>query len=472
MFAPFTNSGGGANGGSSRRWRNAHTYFCRDQHRAGDQTDPHVSGDWAAYTSGISIRYYQFSTGIDSQIPADASVLDDLLSDISGSKIAFTRITAETKSAVMVFDAATGLAPIEIDPLAGSLRVGSAIGGNTVAYVDFGLQANGEIVVHDLVAGTSVRLTNDVAVDQNPSVSDDGNTVAWEHCVTPTNCDIWQAVKTGAVWTVGVVTNTASPEGNPNTNGTLVVYDSTRGSGPDIFWRPVAGGPEVQLQLTGIERNPSIAGHFVAFESQQTPANPAEIFVYDMATNRLYQITNTPFVNEQLNDIAVLPDGSLRVVWASDEGIPNGQRNIYAATFTLPGAVQVPFADFQALPIIDLPKHAFAVAGTFTLGAASNGIVPLTEPVTLQVATFSLTIPGGSFKSNAFGGFQFTGIVNDVHIVMAIQPLHGKSYAFAAVVWNEILTAAANPVTVKLAIGDDTGSRAVSAFFATVHHDN
>ncbi|HMC60294.1 MAG TPA: hypothetical protein VKJ01_13980 [Candidatus Solibacter sp.] len=62
--------------------------------------------------------------------------------------------------------------------------------------------------------------------------------------------------------------------------------------------------------------------------------------------------------------------------------------------------------------------------------------------------------------------------INGVHVVMAIQPLHGKSYAFAAVVWNEILTAAANPVTVKLAIGDDTGSRAVSAFFATVHHDN
>jgi hypothetical protein len=471
LFAPFTNSGGGANGGSSRRWRNAHTYFCRDQHRAGDQTDPHVSGDWAAYTSGISIRYYQFSTGIDSQIPADASVLDDLLSDISGSKIAFTRITAETKSAVMVFDAATGLAPIEIDPLAGSNRVGTAIGGNTVAYIDFGLQANGELVVHDLAAGTSVQLTNDIAFDQSPSVSPDGNTVVWEHCATsPDNCDIWQAVKTGAVWTVGVVAATTSPEGNPDSNGTLVVYDSDRGSGSKIFWRPVAGGSEVQLQLAGIARNPSIASHFVCFESLQPGATTTDIFVYDMATNRIYQITNTPLVNEQLNDITVLPDGSLRVVWASDEVSPL-QRNIQSATFTLPGAVAVPFADFEPVTIIDLPLHALAVAGTFTLGGASNGIAPRTEPITLQVAAFSMTIPGGSFQSNGFGGFQFKGIVNGVNIVMTIQPVFGKTYAFAAVVWNDGLSAAANPVTVKLTIGDDAGSRTGNAFFATVHHD-
>jgi hypothetical protein len=361
----------------------------------------------------------------------------------------------------MLFDAATGLAPVEIDPLAGSNRLGTAIGGNTVAYVDFGLQANGEMVVHDLVAGTSVRLTNDAAVDQNPSVSPDGSTVVWEHCATDlSNCDIWQAVKTGAVWTVGVVAATASVESDPDTNGTLVVYDSDRSTGSDIFWRPVAGGAEVQLQLPGVAhvaRNPSIAGHFVCFENVPTPAAPADIFVYDMATNRLYQITNTPLVNEQLNDIAVLADGSLRVVWSSDEDGPPSQRNIHAATFTLPGAVAVPFADFEPLTIIDLPLHALAVAGTFTLGGASNGIAPRTEPITLQVAAFSMTIPGGSFLSNGFGGFQFKGIVNGVNIVMTIQPVFGKTYALAAVVWNDGLSAAANPVTVKLTIGDDAG---------------
>src|SRR5881394_3043852 len=31
----------------------------------GDQFDPHVSGDWVAYTSDLGIRYYNFVTGID-----------------------------------------------------------------------------------------------------------------------------------------------------------------------------------------------------------------------------------------------------------------------------------------------------------------------------------------------------------------------------------------------------------------------
>ena len=102
-------------------------------------------------------------------------------------------------------------------------------------------------------------------------------------------------------------------------NGSQVVYDSNRGSNQDIFWRPVGGGPEVQLQLPGVEGNPSIAGNFIAFESRATFLDAADIFVYDIAGNRLYQITNTALVNEQLNDITLLPNGDLRVVWASDE---------------------------------------------------------------------------------------------------------------------------------------------------------
>ena len=36
---------------------------------AGDQFDPHVSGDWVAYTSDVTIRYYNFATNVDAQIP-------------------------------------------------------------------------------------------------------------------------------------------------------------------------------------------------------------------------------------------------------------------------------------------------------------------------------------------------------------------------------------------------------------------
>src|SRR5689334_1285946 len=58
---------------------------------SGDQFNPRVSGDWAAYTSDLGIRYYNFSTGVDAAVPTGASA-QDLLSAISGSKISFSRV--------------------------------------------------------------------------------------------------------------------------------------------------------------------------------------------------------------------------------------------------------------------------------------------------------------------------------------------------------------------------------------------
>lgn len=94
----------------------------------GDQSDPHISGDWVAYSSDLSIRYYNFVTGIDAQIPMGSSARD-LLSDMSGSKIVFSRVITGDRTAVMVFDAETpAVMPTEIDPAAATLRLGSPIG--------------------------------------------------------------------------------------------------------------------------------------------------------------------------------------------------------------------------------------------------------------------------------------------------------------------------------------------------------
>jgi hypothetical protein len=124
---------------------------------AGDQFDPHVSGDWVAYTSDIGIRYYNFATNVDAAIPPGSSV-NDLLSDVSGSKIVFSRVTLLNGTAMMVFDAATpAVAPVEIDAVPNPVRFGTAIGGNTVAYIDQGFEIHGELVIHDLVSSISVK---------------------------------------------------------------------------------------------------------------------------------------------------------------------------------------------------------------------------------------------------------------------------------------------------------------------------
>jgi len=241
-----------------------------------------------------------------------------------------------------------------------------------------------------LVSGISTRITNDTATDGNPLVSPDGNTVVWEHCPSSlTNCDIWQAVKSGGVWTASAVAATTNPEGNPDTNGSFVVYDSQRAGNSDIFWRATTGGAEFQLQLAGVERNPSIAGHLISFESAATIFDTSDIFVYDMSTNLLYQITNTPLVTEQLNGITVLPDGRVRVVWSSDEDGAD-QRNIRAVTFSLPLTGPTPS---------DLIQQLLDTVATYNL---RNGIANSFD-VKLQNAATALAAAKSGDYVNACG---------------------------------------------------------------------
>jgi hypothetical protein len=270
-------------------------------------------------------------------------------------------------------------------------------------------------------------------------VSADGNVVTWEHCATSgTNCDIWQAVKSGAVWSVGPLADSTNHEGNPESNGTLVVYDSIRLADlGEIFWTPVAGGTEVQLQMSGIEGNPSIAGNLICFESRATSFGRSDIFVYDINTNRLYQITNTPLVTEQLNDITLLPDGRIRVVWASDEDVTFDdpfQHNIRAAEFSLPSTDDTtpPVLDAIANVVVTLPLNspATSTAVTFQTPTATDnsGTVTVTTnpvsgaifPVGTTTVDVTATDPAGNPDT---GSFTVTVLHNFSGFLRPVDPL-------------------------------------------------
>jgi hypothetical protein len=102
---------------------------------------------------------------------------------------------------------------------------------------------------------------------------------------------------------------------------------------------------------------------------------------------------------------------------------------------------------------------------TFTLGSASNGINPVTEPFTLQVGPFARTIPAGSFQQDKKGQFAFKGTINEVSLEVQITPLNSNAFAFNAKGKDADLTGTVNPMTVGLTIGDDTGSVSVTAEF-------
>jgi len=336
---------------------------------AGDQYDPHVSGDLAAYTADNNIRYYDFFTGSDAQVPSALGEIDQL-SDVNNGKIVFSRLDSSFNQSIMVFNSATNTTT-EVDPPGGQRTFG-AIGSDTVAFIDYGpAPLTGELFASQLgVGGTTTQVTTDDRYDGFPSVAPLGDLIVYESCLTsPSNCDIHQAGWNGSSWSVTALTNNSEPEKNADSDGAIVVYDANRLGERDIYWQPVGGGAEQVIDLAGVQRNPSISAGVIAFESIAIADTAADLFVYQLSTNRLFRVTSTP-ADDSLNDVFVLPDGRVRVVWSSGA---TGSRDVYGATFELPPAG--PTYDFggflapvDALPTLSSLKAGAAVPVTFILG--------------------------------------------------------------------------------------------------------
>ncbi|MFP2912823.1 TolB family protein [Pyxidicoccus sp. 3LFB2] len=306
----------------------------------GDQTDPHVSGALVAYTNEVrgtsEIRYHDLLSGRDAAIPNGGAF--DFVSDVSNGTVVFTRVG--TSSAIYTFDVATGAPPVEVAPEAGCSRRSAVIGGRTVAWQDFGYTGNTlqpEIATYDLDRGVLTRLTNDTLQDRTPAVAPDGRTVVWAKCdAQGLRCDIWEARRGEGGFTTQALTGTEGEESQPDTNGQVVVYASTRTvdgvAERDIYWKPVGGGAEQRLALPGLDSNPSISGSLVAFERKAPGRSDFDIVLYDLKSQTLYVLTSTP-ADENLNDLSVGSDGQVRVVWTSPA---NGDFNVHSFTFRQP----------------------------------------------------------------------------------------------------------------------------------------
>jgi hypothetical protein len=130
-----------------------------------------------------------------------------------------------------------------------------------------------------------------------------------------------------------------------------------------------------------------------------------------------------------------------------------------------------PFLAFNATLKIDFggppPEDTFNLHSGFTLSSsASNGINPVTEPVTLQVGTVITTISPGSFSMHKNGSFTFAGLIGGVNLDALIKPTGTLRYEVHAKGQGASLTGTTNPVPVSLTIGDDTGTTSVTAHIA------
>jgi DNA-binding beta-propeller fold protein YncE len=171
-------------------------------------------------------------------------------------------------------------------------------------------------------------------------------------------------------------------------------------------------------------------------------------------TGRLAYVANAG--DNTVSAYSIGPDGALAPVPSSP--FAAGTEPISVAITPL-----VPFATSFAK--LEISRKGFDLNEFFTLGANSNGINPVTENVTLQIGTFSVTIPAGSFEQKPNGRFDFKGVINDVKLKAQIVPLGNNIFTFNAEGKGVDLTGLSNPVTVVLTIGIDSGTTAVTAEF-------
>ncbi|HZN93597.1 MAG TPA: hypothetical protein VFB81_12885 [Myxococcales bacterium] len=351
----------------------------------GEQTDPHVDCDLAPYTNddnqgSQTIRYYNFATSTDHEIPGNGS---DSLSDVSGTQIAFTE-SSVAGPRVIIFSATTQTRTA----LPGSNLSHPALGGNMVAYEDrsFSPSPNeSEIVVFDQGNNSSVRLTNDSLFDKNPAMSPGGNVVIWEKCqTTGLGCDIYTAVRTGpGTWSTHLLSGVGEDRG-PDTNGTLAVYVSNKSGENDVYYQPVVGGAETHLAIPGDQRDVSISGNLIAFESNGG-SSQYDIYVFDIAASTLFRVTNTP-VNETLNDVSIC-GGTGRIVFAA----PGMDFDVFAFTFTPPPPPPPPANCVPAAEACEDPTGRTLLASmsvTRTTGApnsVSTGLASAQQGVLLCV---------------------------------------------------------------------------------------
>jgi streptogramin lyase len=151
-------------------------------------------------------------------------------------------------------------------------------------------------------------------------------------------------------------------------------------------------------------------------------------------------------------EITLGPDGNL---WFTEEvGNNIGRVNI-----------TIPMSKFSIQSLI-ISKPWFFELGSFSLGAGSPGINPVTNPVTFTFGTASIVIPTGSFQRlGSLNDFVFAGEINGVYIAAAIltPPNNAPGYDFSITAFGLDLTTQKEPILAGLQIGDNTGSTTFKA---------
>jgi hypothetical protein len=369
--------------------------------QAGYQVEPRVSGDLACYTDSelSQLRYYRFSTA------TNHVVADGAQCSIEGTRIAYSDL-AGPDNQIRVFDVSTSTS-ITVDYQAGARRYETAIAGNTVAFFDYFFPSpfvytSTTLRVADLSSPNQSQVMSSLGViERNVKISPAGDVLVWETPDANNYSDITKAVRVAGAWGAPQAsTNTAFiSEESPATDGQYIVWSSVDDG--SISFQAVGGGATTQLAIPGLSYTPGISHGVIAFrhdnwDATGTTSLPGDIMIYVIATNTLYQLTNTPTVSEDRPDIEVLSTGGWRVVWQTfDANFSNP--DISGTTMNPPNSNAAALSNLGSTPnpsvLGQVVSFSVSVTGSAPLAGNvafyDNGIEFGQASVTAGVATVS-----------------------------------------------------------------------------------
>jgi YVTN family beta-propeller protein len=159
-------------------------------------------------------------------------------------------------------------------------------------------------------------------------------------------------------------------------------------------------------------------------------------------------------VNANQNSVSVINTATGKVTGSP---IPVGEGPVAIAINPY-----IPFGSMSSQLAIYPYWPRFQLHSYFTLGSGAAWLDPATLPITIQIGTYGVTIPPGSFIKAANGSWSFAGTIKGVDLSAKIWIDGTKQYAFVASGAVKI-PGLKNPMTTRVTIGPDSGTQPVIA---------